>query len=48
MTTVVEHLLRAFKAYKNVKEGGVVVVVQHLFFQLRLNSTVDLQDETDG
>lgn len=40
--------LTAGTAYKNVKEGGVVVVVQNFFFQLLLNSTVDLQDEADA
>lgn len=48
MTMVVEDLLTVFKAYKNVEEGGVVVVVQHFFFQLLLDSTVYLQDEADG
>lgn len=42
-----EDLLTVLKAYKNVEEGGMVVVVQHFFFQLLLNPTVYLQDETD-
>lgn len=48
MVTEVQDLLTVLKAYKNVEEGGVVVVVQHFFFQLLPNSSLYLQDETDG
>lgn len=45
---MMKDLLTVSKAYENVKEGGVVVVLHNLFLQLLLNSTVDLPDTTDA
>lgn len=44
---MMKDLLTVLKAYENVKEGGAVVVLHDLFFQLLLNSTVNLRDTTD-